>query len=469
MLFNSWIFFAFALVVLPLYHALPLRWQNRMLLVASYVFYGTWDYRFLFLLLLTTSIDYFVACGMGRTDDPKKRKLLLGVTLVSNLSVLGFFKYFNFFSEQLEALLHTLGFNPQFFHLNVVLPVGISFFTLQTIGYVIDVYWKKIPAEQNFLDFALFISYFPQLVAGPIEQAGHLLPQIKKARPRVTFPDVASAAWLILLGYFKKSVVADNIAAAIDPMLAGPTPGGLSCLIISYLFTIQLYCDFAGYCDIARGVSKLMGINLMVNFNLPMIARNPVEYWNRWHISLSLWFRHYVYIPLGGNRGGVVKTLRNLMITFVLSGLWHGPKWSWITWGAYHGAWLCAYRLMFPNQKKQHHLHWALDLLCRTAWFNVIALGLMIIRTDTPTAFWNFIVSIFTRMSWKIEAAEPTFLLMVLGGSLFAIELWVRNRDNPWEAKGWNWGLGVVTVTLVILSLWFLPAPVGKPFIYFQF
>lgn len=327
--------------------------QNRILLIASYFFYGSWDWRFLGLLFISTVTDYFIGRAMDANSDDKKRKLLLTISLLTNLSILGFFKYFNFFADSFSELLSTFGMNADMPTLNIILPVGISFYTFQTLSYTIDIYRRRLKSTNDFFDFALFVAFFPQLVAGPIERARNLLPQI--ARPRkVTAAMVDAGIFLILWGYFKKVVIADNVGLISDAVFGDYAQfHGVDILVGILAFTIQIYCDFSGYSDIARGICKLMGFELMVNFRLPYFALNPSDFWTRWHISLSSWLRDYLYIPLGGNRLGNFYTYRNLMLTMLLGGLWHGAAWNFVIWGAYHGTLLALYRML---DKSPEHL-----------------------------------------------------------------------------------------------------------------
>jgi D-alanyl-lipoteichoic acid acyltransferase DltB (MBOAT superfamily) len=348
LLFNSLEFAVFLVFVLALYLCLPQRAQNRMLLVASYVFYGAWDWRFLGLIALSTLIDYAVGLRIAASDDPARRKRWVVVSIVSNLGILGAFKYAGFFAASLGRLGEALGLDVSPPVLSIVLPVGISFYTFQTLSYTIDVYRGLLKPTRNLLDFALFVSFFPQLVAGPIERATRLLPQIEGAR-RTTSQQLASGAWLILWGTFKKVVVADNLGALVNAVYApGAEPTGLEVLFATYAFAFQIYGDFSGYTDVARGVARLLGVELMLNFDLPYLATSPADFWRRWHISLSSWLRDYLYIPLGGNRKGRARTYVNLMLTMLLGGLWHGAAWTFVVWGAYQGLLLALHRALAP-------------------------------------------------------------------------------------------------------------------------
>jgi alginate O-acetyltransferase complex protein AlgI len=362
MLFNSLVFCVFFLATYTLYlslSALPptrqRRLQNLLLLAASYVFYGWWDWRFCGLIALSTLIDFFVGRALCRTDPSTddgvvRRKILVTVSVAANLTILGFFKYFNFFADSLADLLSALGMQPDALTLSIILPVGISFYTFQTLSYTIDVYRGRLEATTSFVDFALFVSFFPQLVAGPIERASHLLPQI--AKPRKIGPDdVWTGLHLIVLGYFEKVVIADNIGRIADEVFNNyERYQGLDILVGALAFALQIFGDFSGYSNIARGVARLMGFDLMVNFRLPYFATSPADFWRRWHISLSTWLRDYLYIPLGGNRWSRATTYRNLLATMLLGGLWHGAAWNFVMWGAYHGLGLVVHRAFLERR-----------------------------------------------------------------------------------------------------------------------
>ena len=351
MLFNSYIFIGFFLLTYVVYLALhrSTRGQNLALLLASYVFYGFWDWRFLGLLAVSTLVDFTVGRALHRARGERRRKLLLTVSACTNLGILGFFKYYDFFAESLASLLGVVGLEPDPFTLGVILPVGISFYTFQTMSYTIDIYRGKLAPVNSLVDFALFVAFFPQLVAGPIERARRLLPQIAKPR-RIDRDQVGAGLWLVLWGYFKKVVIADNMALIVNPVFAGHGDyQGLELLVALLAFTVQIYCDFSGYSDIARGLAKFMGFDLVVNFKLPYFAINPSDFWLRWHVSLSSWLRDYLYLPLGGNRGGKGRTQLNLALTMLLGGLWHGAAWNFVIWGAFHGALLAIYRRWDPE------------------------------------------------------------------------------------------------------------------------
>ncbi|MBM4156081.1 MAG: MBOAT family protein [Lentisphaerae bacterium] len=337
MLFNSLTFVVFLAVVYGVWRLLPgVRSRNAWLLLGSYVFYGAWDWRFLGLIFVSTLIDYVAARTMAGASPGRRRAALL-VSLSMNLGLLGFFKYLDFGIVSMMTLLRWVGLDPHWETVGLILPVGISFYTFQTISYTVDVYRRAREPERNLLDFALYVAYFPQLVAGPIEQSTHLLPQLQRPRA-VTREDVRVAFLWILLGYAKKIVMADTLAPMVNDMFAAPERFSCLPLLAGVAgFALQIYGDFRGYTLIARGVSRLFGVNLVGNFMRPYLALSPRDFWRRWHTSLSSWLRDYLYIPLGGSRHGAWMTARNLMLTMLLGGLWHGASWIFVLWGGYHG------------------------------------------------------------------------------------------------------------------------------------
>lgn len=342
MLFNSFEFIFFFPVVVVIYFALVPRWRTAFLLIASYYFYMCWKPEYVLLILFSTIIDFFAAKKIDTATCKKNKKFWLIISLCSNLGLLFVFKYFNFFSANTHFVLSKFNIfyeNPVF---ELLLPVGISFYTFQTLSYTIDIYFNKLKPENNFIKFALFVSFFPQLVAGPIERAANLLPQIGK-KYIFCYERVVSGLRLMLWGFFKKLVIADRLALMVNQIYNFPEQqNGLTYLIGTYFFAFQIYCDFSGYSDIARGAARVMGYELMVNFNVPYISKSFSEFWQRWHISLSTWFRDYLYIPLGGNRVKIYRWYLNLLIVFIISGLWHGANWTFLTWGFLHGLYLIA-------------------------------------------------------------------------------------------------------------------------------
>jgi len=350
MVFTSLHFVGFFVVVYALYRALPHRAQNWLLLVASYYFYAAWDWRFLGLLIASTLVSFYSARLTGRSESRGGRRAALIVGLAFNLAMLGFFKYFNFFAENLHALVAAFGFTLDIVTLRVLLPIGISFYSFIAIGYVVDVYRRQIEPEQSLRDFAVFIAYFPQLLAGPIMRAQVLLPQIRLPR-RVTRDQVIEGLWLMGYGFFKKVYVADNLSHLVNSSFSAAHPTGLQILLSLYAFAFQIYGDFSGYTDMARGMSKLMGIELNLNFRFPYFVRTPKQFWQHWHISLSTWLRDYLFLPVSYALSRRIDGVRWLglrddfwiyagatMFTLLLGGLWHGAAWNFVLWGAYQGA-----------------------------------------------------------------------------------------------------------------------------------
>jgi len=388
MLFNTLEFALFFLIVYGLYLSFNHKAQNRMLLVASYIFYGMWNWKFLFLILASTLLDY--VCGMGIHKSPthRQKKQFLVVSVIGNLTILGFFKYHNFFIDNIVLLFNqfNLPLNPQ--TLNILLPVGISFYTFQSMGYTLDIYNQKITPTKNVWDYSLYVSFFPQLVAGPIERAGHLLPQIANKR-QITQQMFGEGMYLIFFGLFQKVFIADNLGWYVNTVYSSPPPySGLTVLLASYAFAFQIYCDFAGYSNIARGLGRLMGFDISLNFNLPYFSTNPQEFWRRWHITLSNWLRDYLYIPLGGNKKGRWVTYRNIGITMLLGGLWHGANWNFLVWGIFHAFLLISYHLLkplllnLPIPKSQ--LGSKLWFLVRVLFFfHLVCIGWIFFRAET--------------------------------------------------------------------------------------
>lgn len=353
MFFNSIDFAVFLPIVFTLYWFVTnrsLKLQNLLIVVASYVFYGWWDWRFLALILFSTIVDYCIGLSLLKNKNQRKRKLLLWASVLVNLGFLGFFKYCNFFIDNFITAFSFFGYEIQGSTLNIVLPVGISFYTFQTLSYTIDVYKKKLQPTQDFIAFSAFVSFFPQLVAGPIERATHLLPQFYTKR-KFEYHKAVDGMRQILWGLFKKIVIADNCAELANTIFNNSQDLNGSTLVLGALFfTFQIYGDFSGYSDIAIGTSRLFGFDLMQNFNFPYFSRDMAEFWRRWHISLSTWFRDYVYIPLGGSRGGTWMKIRNTFIIFVVSGFWHGANWTFIVWGVLNAIYFLPIMLTQNNR-----------------------------------------------------------------------------------------------------------------------
>jgi len=401
MLFNSVQFGLFFIVVYSLYLLSRHKLQNRILLVASYIFYGAWDWRFLSLIVVSTILDYFCGIYIDKSESARKRKILLFMSVAANLSILGFFKYFGFFAQSLQDLLGYFDISVQAHFVNIILPVGISFYTFQTMSYTIDIYRREMKPTRRFLDFALFVSFFPQLVAGPIERAKRLLPQILAPR-HVTLDKFYEGCFLIFWGLFQKVFVADNLATIVDSTFNASAPeSGALVLLSLYAFAFQIFCDFAGYSNIARGLGRVMGFDIMVNFNLPYFAPNPREFWRRWHISLSTWLRDYLYIPLGGSKGGPFATYKNLTLTMLLGGLWHGAAWTFVMWGAYQGFLLMIHRMAEPLLIKLFTFKSALiagiwSLVKVVLFFQFVCLGWLLFRAQSVDQVAYMLKSIFT-------------------------------------------------------------------------
>ncbi len=471
MLFNSLQFAVFFAIVYSLYLVLNHKHQNRLLLLASYVFYGAWDWRFLSLIFVSTVIDYVCGLKIYSSRDTGRRKRYLFISIFSNLSILGFFKYFDFFAGNFQILAGRFGLPIQPRFLQVILPVGISFYTFQTMSYTIDVYRREMKPTRKFLDFALFVSFFPQLVAGPIERARHLLPQMLKPRQ----PDLDKfyqGCFLIFWGLFQKIYVADNLARIVDPVFASSAPyNGAGVLLALYAFAFQIFCDFAGYSNIARGLGKCMGFEIMVNFNLPYFAQNPREFWHRWHISLSSWLRDYLYIPLGGSREGSWKTYRNLAVTMLLGGLWHGAAWNFIVWGAYQGLLLIIHRLLSPLLEKlelpsgslRKKFAGALKIIC---FFQLTCFGWLIFRARSLTQIVEMSRSLLGNFHLVQGIGLKFIALHII--LLLVIQFIQYRKDDLMALYRWPAPLlAGVHALMFYLMVW--GGTTGHSFIYFQF
>lgn len=467
MLFNSFDFLLFFSVVFVVQRVLPHRPRNLFLLAASCFFYGCWNWRFLGLLWVTVGTDYVVSRRIERSENPTTRRRLLLVSCVVNLSILGFFKYANFFVKSTTSLLQVLGFSAHEPTLNIVLPVGISFYTFQSMSYVIDVYRRQMPALKSLWDYALFVTIFPQLVAGPIERGVHLAAQIaKKKLP--TWLDFQDGAWLVLKGLFKKAVMADNLAVFADQVFSGRPVNGLEVLVGTYAFAFQIYGDFSGYTDIARGVGKFMGYDFMLNFRRPYLATDPSDFWQRWHISLSSWLRDYLYIPLGGNRGSVFATCRNLMITMLLGGLWHGAAWNFVIWGAFHGALLIAFRLSGIRSKPTTgSLGWWIRV---AIMFHISCLGWLIFRAGS----FGQLISLGSSLvsTWQVTefAAQTLWCLVLFCLPVMCMQLLEEFSGREASlVRSFSIVPRTVVYAALLLAILTLGSFGGREFIYFQF
>jgi alginate O-acetyltransferase complex protein AlgI len=469
MVFDSFEFAVLFAVVLGLYFFLSHRWQNRLLLVASYVFYGYWDWRFLSLLLGTTVLDYFSGLGIDRAQTPRSRKLWLMCSVTGNLAILGTFKYFNFFIDNLHVLLGLFGISFGDNILRIALPIGVSFYTFQELSYSVDVYRGKLKPTTKFFDFALFVTFFPHLVAGPILRAVDMLPQVLNPR-RTSWDKISEGSWLIYWGLFKKVFVADNIARLADS--AYRAPGACSAfdiLIGTYAFAIQIYCDFSGYSDIARGVAKIIGFELPVNFNVPFLARDPQDFWRRWHISLSQWLRDYLYIPLGGSRGSRNRTLINLSITMALGGLWHGAKWHFVLWGVYQGLLLVGYRLAQGPQGPKPATSRLHDAFRVALMFHFTCIGWILFRAEHTHDLVTIATKFLTDWHWGAAASQAAAVL--IGYSLIpvALDAIQFRKDDPFFVHRLPVWTRTAVYVVMYLCLTLGATNMGRPFIYFQF
>jgi alginate O-acetyltransferase complex protein AlgI len=466
MLFNSYQFWIFFFAVFVVYRLLSHRYQNWLLLVVSYYFYSCWDWRFLPLILISTLVNFYAARDLAE-GNPRQRKCAIIFAVVVSLGILVYFKYTNFFITSTQDFLTAIGFRVDLNTLEIILPVGISFYTFQTLSYTIDVARGKMKATRSLRDFALYVSYFPQLVAGPIERASHLLPQIVEKR-RYLKSDFTIGLSLIMTGLFLKVVIADNVSYIANGVFSAESGAitGTDALVGLYAFAFQIYGDFAGYSFIACGVSRWLGIHLMVNFARPYLAKNPSDFWQRWHISLSTWLRDYIYIPLGGNRGGRVKTYRNLILTMLIGGLWHGAAWTFVVWGFLHGVILCIYRALgnpFTNSKSR-----LMSALAGLFFFHLVCLTWLFFRADSLAQAWEFLCLIFTEQQSSAFSVYGFSMLAFLCLPLMVAEVWSDQRDER-RMHHLSWKLRTAAYCYMIFMLIIYSPAILSDFIYFQF
>ena len=488
MLFNSLVFCVFLPIVFAGYWLLccprtgqsvsPRRlWlQNLFIVVASYVFYGWWDWRFLLLITLTAVWSWASGRLLARLSDDRRRKFVVAAALVVNLGILGVFKYYNFFAENAAALLGLLGLKANLWSLKIILPVGISFYTFQALSYVIDVYRKDIEPTKDVVAFLAFVSFFPQLVAGPIERATNLLPQFLKPR-RFDYALAVDGCRQMLWGFFKKLVVADGCALAANNILNAGSHSSLSLLVGLVCFTFQIYGDFSGYSDIAIGISKTFGIRLKRNFNVPYFARNIGEFWRRWHISLTTWFKDYLYIPLGGSRNGLPRTVRNTFVVFLVSGLWHGANWTFVAWGLVHAIAFLPSLLLGRNRRFAHagiaegRIFPSLgEAVGMATTFVVIVFGWAFFRAETIQQAWFWLREIVVGFDFSVAPlltlGAPHAILWA--GVMMLAEWFNRDRDYGfaiYPRHGWlRYAVYLAFVLVIFLNL----SP-RQTFIYFQF
>ncbi len=478
MIFHSLDFLVFFVVVSAVYWRLPHRGQNVLLFVASYVFYGYVHPWFLILIATSTTIDYCAARGMEAW--PHRRKAFLWLSIVSNFGMLGFFKYFNFFVENVHGALAAFGVTGPQPALRLLLPVGISFYTFQAMSYTIDVYRGELRARRSLLDVAVFVSFFPHLVAGPIQRASFLLPQVEERR-RFDVEQARTGFLKICWGFFKKLVIADNVGVIANKVFALSDPSFPLLWAGVFAFAIQIYADFSAYTDIARGTSRWLGFELTENFDHPYMARSPSDFWRRWNISLSTWFRDYVYVPLGGSREGSVKWARNVLATFLLSGLWHGASWNYVLWGLYHGLLLVATRartLLRPASQPGGGRLAApaaavVEILQVVGMFGVTCVGWLIFRETELQALWrDLTLSPFAASALDRQSALYLFALTLL----YSLPLWIHSlwSELPSAKEGrepaWSrLALQGVACGLALAAILVLRSSTSLDFIYFQF
>jgi len=478
MLFTSIDFAIFLPIVFILYWFATkgnLKFQNILLLVSSYYFYACWDWRFLFLLIFSTLLDYYSGIKISEAESQHKRRFWLWLSIIINVGFLGVFKYYNFFASSFAYSLSMLGIKTSFWTLNVILPVGISFYTFHGLSYVIDIYKKRINPERNFVDYSVFVSFFPLLVAGPIERATHLLPQIQKER-KFNFSQATDGMRQILWGVFKKVVIADNCAQYANTIFNGSSHYHGSTLVMGALFfTFQIYCDFSGYSDIALGTARLFGMELLKNFAFPYFSRDIAEFWRRWHISLSSWFRDYLYIPLGGSRGSTWMKVRNVLIIFIVSGFWHGANWTFIAWGLLNAIFIMPSVLLKTNRSN-------LDIVAKGKYFPtfrelvsmIITFGLTVFawiffRAKTIMEAFHYIGRICSRsILTKPEIMPMKIILLVV--VFMVIEWFGREQQYAIADFGFKWPKIARWAFYYAILLAILQFPGSQQqFIYFQF
>jgi len=485
MLFNSLEFLLFLPLVFFVYWFLlrkDFRKQNAFVLLMSYVFYAWWDWRFLFLLVFSTALDYFSGLMISNALNTLKKKFWLVLSIGINLSFLGFFKYYNFFVDSLKVALESSHIHIDTWTLSIVLPVGISFYTFHGLSYVIDIYYKRIEPCRNWINYSVFVSYFPLLVAGPIERATHLLPQIEK--PRAFNPKQAMSGFkLMLWGFFKKIAIADNLAPSVNEIFNHHQSYSGSVLLLgAFLFAVQIYGDFSGYSDIARGISRFFGMELLLNFKFPYFSRNIAEFWRRWHISLSGWFRDYLYIPLGGSRKGTFLNIRNVFIIFLVSGFWHGANWTFIAWGLIH-AFLFLPNFLLKNHKKDtldlpvnaFFMPSIIDVVRLLMTFFLVVLAWIFFRAPSISVAISYFRGIF---QWSLFEPIGGFLNpydnqsllkeFVLVAFMFIAEYayFVIPRKAFLQTFIFEWVYSIIMIILIVLNI---PIHSSNSFIYFQF
>lgn len=477
MFFNSLGFAVFLPIVFLLYWFVfnkTKNTQNAFLVVVSYYFYSCWDWRFLFLLLFSTLLCYLTGIKIEKSTGERERKFWFWLSIIFNLVFLAIFKYYNFFAFSFSVALNSIGVQSSPILLNVILPVGISFYTFHGLSYIIDIYYKRIQSEKNVVDYALFVSYFPLLVAGPIERATHLLPQVKVKRS-FDFEKAKEGIYQIIWGLVKKVVIADTCATYANAIFDHYTSmNSLSLILGAVYFAFQIYGDFSGYSDMALGMSKLFGLDLLRNFNYPYFSRDIAEFWRRWHISLSSWFRDYLYIPLGGSRGSKWKQVRNVFIIFVVSGFWHGANWTFLTWGFINALYFLPTLLLGTNRNNMEtaELHWDINSIKEffsiLATFSITCLAWIFFRAKSISIAFDYSSKIFTNgifTSQYLENERYSYELILLVLAFTVVEWNSRYKIEPISGK-YSW----IKMTLCLLAIITLGTYSDyKEFIYFQF
>lgn len=478
MLFNSWGFAIFLPLVFFGYWFATRQnrqQQNILLLLASYFFYACWDVRFLFLLIFSTGLDYYSGLRIASATSRSTRRSWLSISIAINLGILLVFKYFNFFTSSFVALGESFGLQLHAPTLQILLPVGISFYTFHGLSYIIDIYKERIPAEKNIIDYAVFVCFFPLLVAGPIERATHLLPQIKKPRT-ISYAQLADGLRQILWGFFKKLLIADNCALYTDAIFGDVAHQSGSALALgALLFALQIYADFSGYSDIALGTARLFGIELLRNFSFPYFSRSIPEFWRRWHISLSSWFRDYLYIPLGGSRGTRGQAVRNVFIVFIVSGFWHGASFTFLAWGALHACYFLPSLLLKRNRihldtvAEGRMLPSLKELAQMLVTFTLVCFAWILFRATSITAAFDYVKGIFSKSFFSMPHILPAHMLVLL--PFFFIIEWM-GREQPFAIArlGLQWPRPIRwSAYFGICILIILLAARSQPFIYFIF
>ncbi len=478
MVFNSIVFAIFIALFFPTYWLLKGRARMWLCLIASYIFYGWWDWRFLGIVAFTTVLDYSLGIFIENAEeDMPKKKQLVFLSVLANLGFLGFFKYFNFFADSFVKGLTAMGMQPNWHTLHIILPIGISFYTFQSMSYTIDVFRKEIKAERDFFRYATFVSFFPQLVAGPIVRARQFLPQFQNGDKQFNWARLIEGLAQVLWGFFKKVAIADSIAPFVDQIFSFPGNfSSLSCLIGVILYSIQIYCDFSGYSNIACGLAQMLGFDFPWNFRTPYFSKNFSEFWTRWHISLSSWLRDYLYISLGGNRGGAFMTYRNLMLTMVIGGLWHGANWTFVFWGFLHGSYLVIQRLISgPLSTIEKKLHLPTWLVTAYSTFIVYALTcfawIFFRAVDFSTAR-QVIAKIASLEGFSWTTVVDKFVVMkavILIGILLMAE-WANNNVKNLQTLAIESPVfRVAAFATLVLLVAFFGTFSASAFIYFQF